>query len=67
MLLNKSRVHSPISTVQEIYEIEHTKLYQAAKIKSFVGVLIRRRVKELLRTPSTKSANSYLHRASMQN
>ena len=40
----------PVETVHKIYEIEHAKLDQVAKIKTYVPVLIRRRVKELLRT-----------------
>jgi hypothetical protein len=40
----------PVATVQEIYKIEHAKLDRVAKIKTFVPVLIRRRVKELLQT-----------------
>jgi len=43
----------PIATVQEIYKIEHAELDQAAKIKSCVPVLIRRRVKELLRVQNS--------------
>jgi hypothetical protein len=39
----------PVATVHEIYEIEHAKLDRVAKIKTYVPVLIRRRVKELLR------------------
>jgi hypothetical protein len=38
----------PIETVHEIYNIEHAKLEQVARIKTYVPVLIRRRVKELL-------------------
>jgi hypothetical protein len=38
----------PIETVHEIYNIEHAKLEQLARIKTYVPVLIRRRVKELL-------------------
>jgi len=38
----------PIETVHEIYSIEHAKLEQIARIKTYVPVLIRRRVKELL-------------------
>ncbi len=38
----------PIETVHEIYEIEHAKLATEARIKTFVGVLTRRRVKDLL-------------------
>jgi hypothetical protein len=43
----------PIATVQEIYKIEHAELDQVAKIKSYVPVLIRRRVKELLRVQNS--------------
>jgi hypothetical protein len=43
----------PIATVQEIYKIERAKLDQAAKIKAYVPVLIRRRVKELLRVQNS--------------
>ena len=38
----------PIETVHEIYNVEHAKLEQVARIKTYVPVLIRRRVKELL-------------------
>jgi len=38
----------PVATVHRIYKIEHAKLDQVAKIKTFVPVLIRRRVKEVL-------------------
>jgi len=38
----------PIETVHEIYETEHAKLIAHARIKTYVGVLTRRRVKELL-------------------
>jgi hypothetical protein len=38
----------PIETVHEIYEIEHARLSTEARIKTFVGVLTRRRVKEFL-------------------
>jgi len=41
----------PVATVQKIWEIEHAKLEVAAKIKTFVPVLVRRRVRELLRSP----------------
>jgi hypothetical protein len=40
----------PIETVHEIYSIEHAKLEQVARIKTYVPVLIRRRVKELLQS-----------------
>jgi hypothetical protein len=38
----------PIEAVHEIYEIEHAKLATEARIKTYVGVLTRRRVKDLL-------------------
>ena len=41
---------TPIAIVDEIYRIEHAKLDRVARIKTFVPVLIRRRVKELLRS-----------------
>jgi len=40
----------PVAAVDEIYRIEHAKLDREAKIKTYVPVLIRRRVKELLQT-----------------
>jgi hypothetical protein len=40
----------PIETVHEIYEMEHAKLATQARIKTFVGVLTRRRVKDLLQS-----------------
>jgi Protein of unknown function (DUF3562) len=41
---------TPVATVHEVYKIEHAKLDKMAKIKTFVPVIIRRRVKELLQT-----------------
>jgi hypothetical protein len=41
---------TPVAIVHEIYRSEHAKLHETAKIKTFVPVLLRRRVKELLRT-----------------
>ncbi len=41
---------TPVATVQEIYKAEHAKLDRVARIKTFVPVLIHRRVKELLRS-----------------
>jgi hypothetical protein len=38
----------PLDIVQEIYFCEHAKLDQAARIKTYVPVLVRRQVKELL-------------------
>jgi hypothetical protein len=40
----------PVATVHEIYKIEHAKLDQIAKIKTYVPVLVRRRIKELLQS-----------------
>jgi Protein of unknown function (DUF3562) len=40
--------NTPFATVFEIYTMEHAKLDQAAKIKTYVPLLARRRVKELL-------------------
>ena len=44
----------PVETVHEVYEFEFAKLEQVARIKTFISVLIRRRVKDLLtqRAPS---------------
>jgi Protein of unknown function (DUF3562) len=38
----------PVETVHQVYAFEFAKLEQVARIKSFVPVLIRRRVKDLL-------------------
>jgi hypothetical protein len=38
----------PVETVHKVYEIEFAKLEHVARIKTFVPVLIRRRVKDLL-------------------
>jgi hypothetical protein len=40
----------PVETVHEIYNAERAKLEQAARIKTYVPVLIHRRVKDLLRS-----------------
>jgi Protein of unknown function (DUF3562) len=40
----------PVEIVHEIYSIEHAKLEQVARIKTYVPVLTRRRVKALLQT-----------------
>jgi hypothetical protein len=48
---------TPLATVHRIYEAEHAKLDPLAKIKTFVPVLIRRRVKELLRTQRSALKN----------
>jgi len=45
----------PIETVHEIYDIEHAKLETQARIKTFVGVLTRRRVKEFLQAQNEPS------------
>ena len=41
---------TPIALVHKIYRTEHAKLDQVARIKTYVPVLIRRHVKELLQT-----------------
>jgi hypothetical protein len=41
---------TPVEIVQEIYTSEHAKLDQAARIKTYVPVLIHRHVKELLQS-----------------
>jgi hypothetical protein len=41
---------TPVEIVHEIYTIERAKLDQAARIKTYVPVLIHRHVKELLQT-----------------
>jgi hypothetical protein len=41
---------TPVETVHEVYNAERAKLEQAARIKTYVPVLIHRRVKELLRS-----------------
>ena len=38
----------PVEIVHRIYNLERAKLDQAARIKTFVPVLVHRRVKELL-------------------
>ncbi|MDP9083378.1 MAG: DUF3562 domain-containing protein [Pseudomonadota bacterium] len=40
----------PIETVNEIYDIEHAKLEQTARIKTYIPLLTRRHVKEVLQT-----------------
>jgi hypothetical protein len=37
-----------VDTVQEIYRTEHEKLERSARIKTFISVLVHRRVKALL-------------------
>jgi hypothetical protein len=39
----------PVETVYRIYNLERAKLDQAARIKTYLPVLVHRRVKELLR------------------
>jgi Protein of unknown function (DUF3562) len=41
---------TPVEIVHEIYTIERAKLDQAARIKTYVPVLIHRHVKALLQT-----------------
>jgi hypothetical protein len=40
----------PLELVHEVYNIEHAKLDQTARIKTYVPVLIYRQVKALLQT-----------------
>ncbi len=39
---------TPVDAVRELYRIEREKLEHSARIKTFIPVLARRRVKELL-------------------
>jgi hypothetical protein len=41
---------TPVEIVHAIYNVEHAKLEQTARIKTYVPVLIHRHVKELLQT-----------------
>jgi len=45
----------PVENVHAIYNIEYAKLEQVARIKTYVPVLIRRRVKALLQTQRAAS------------
>jgi hypothetical protein len=47
--------HMPVDLVDQIYNIEHAKLDRIARIKTFVPVLTRRRVKARLRTQRAAS------------
>jgi Protein of unknown function (DUF3562) len=49
---------TPVRAVQEIYQLEHAKLERNAKIKTYVPVLARRRVKDLLRGKSRSTQAS---------
>ncbi len=40
----------PLATVEKIYAVEHAKLDRRAKIKTFIPTLLRRRVKDILRS-----------------
>jgi hypothetical protein len=40
----------PVATVHKIYDVEHAKLDRVARIKTYIPILTRRRVKELLRS-----------------
>ncbi|MGO9930633.1 MAG: DUF3562 domain-containing protein [Steroidobacteraceae bacterium] len=48
---------TPVELVHEIYRTEHAKLDETAKIKTFVPVLLRRRVKELLQSQGSRLNN----------
>lgn len=39
---------TPVDTVRELYRVEREKLEHSARVKTFVPVLARRRVKEML-------------------
>jgi hypothetical protein len=39
---------TPVDVVEEIYRVERDKLERTARIKTFVSVLVQRRVKALL-------------------
>jgi hypothetical protein len=41
---------TPVEIVHAIYNVEHAKLEQTARIKTYLPVLIHRHVKELLQT-----------------
>jgi Protein of unknown function (DUF3562) len=43
-----SKTDTPVDAVRELYRVEREKLEHSARIKTFVPVLARRRVKELL-------------------
>jgi hypothetical protein len=45
----------PVDIVDEIYNTEHAKLDRVARIKTFVPLLTRRHVKELLQTQRAAS------------
>jgi Protein of unknown function (DUF3562) len=45
----------PVENVHAIYNIEYAKLEQVARIKTYVPVLIRQRVKALLQTQRAAS------------
>ncbi len=48
-------IDMPVENVHAIYNIEYAKLEQVARIKTYVPVLIRQRVKALLQTQRTAS------------
>lgn len=41
---------TPIETVHKVYDIEHARLDRLARIKTYVPVLIRRHVRDILRS-----------------
>jgi hypothetical protein len=45
----------PLETVHRVYDIELAKLEHVARIKTYVPVLIRRRVKDLLQRQRAQS------------
>jgi hypothetical protein len=53
----------PLAIVRKIYQIEHAKLDRVAKIKTYVPVLIRRRVKERLQAQRSALQGDALNRS----
>jgi hypothetical protein len=45
---------TPVEVVQEIYRVEREKLERSARVKTFVSVLLHRRVKALLQVERGK-------------
>jgi hypothetical protein len=47
----------PLAAVQGIYKVERARLDQVAKIKIYIPMLIRRRVKDLLRSQQQRASS----------
>jgi Protein of unknown function (DUF3562) len=56
----------PLAAVQEIYKVERARLDQVAKIKIYIPMLIRRRVKDHLRSQQHGSSFLSAMRATSQ-